>query len=218
MLFLAKIVSMIFKINFKLSLKNLFFWFLCEVQLNDRILKIKKGQNMINEKKSLKAIEDFESHYNYDASNMHEMLKENPKAYATFEAFMPMSGFVDKAPKDVIYVAKLTSIKNEDCGTCVQLNVDMAIEAGVDKEIIKEIIFNEGKGLAPELKFIYDFTLLVGNKKEISISMYEKLDKMYGRNVLIEIALAISASKVFPTIKRVLNYMTSCSKVQIKVK
>ncbi len=172
---------------------------------------------MINEKKSLEMIEGLESHYNYDASSMHEMLKENPKAFATFEAFMPMAAFVDKAPRDVIYVAKLTSIKNEDCGTCVQLNVDIAIEAGVDKQIIKEIIFNEGKGLAPNLKLIYDFTLLVGNKEDISISMYEKMDKLYSRAVLVEIALAIAATKVFPTTKRVLNYMKSCSKVQIKI-
>lgn len=172
---------------------------------------------MIDTKKSLEMLEGFQNHFGYDTSYMKEMLKENEEAYAMFEAFLPMASYVNKAPKDVIFIAKITSMKNEDCGSCLQLNVDMAIEAGVSKELIHEIIFNEGKNLSDELKTVYDFTLLVGNKKEVSKDLYEKMNKLYKKEVIVELALAISATKIFPTIKRVLDDLQSCSVIQIKV-
>ena len=131
---------------------------------------------MFDEKKSLEMLEGFQNHYNYDTSFMKEMLTSNPKAYETFEAFLPMASFKDKAPKDVIFVAKLATMKNEDCGQCLQLNVDMALENGVDKEIISEVVFNEGKNLPKDLKVIYDFTLAVVKNDNVEQSLYDKIN------------------------------------------
>lgn len=172
---------------------------------------------MFDEKQSLEMLEGFQAHYDYDTSYMKEMLQVNPKAFETFQNFLPMASFVEKTPKEVIYVVKLTSMKNEDCGQCLQLNVDMAIEAGVDKEIIKEVIFNEGKNLPKELKEVYDFTLAVGNNEEIDSNIYDKINKKYSRDIMTEIALAIASTKIFPTIKRVMNDFHSCSVIQLKV-
>lgn len=173
---------------------------------------------MLDEKKSFEMLEGFQAHYNYDTNYMKDMLKENPEAYETFEAFLPMASFVNEAPKDVIFVARLTSMKNEDCGACLQLNVDMALEAGVNKEIIQDIIFNEGNTLSAELKTVYDFTLCVGNKQDVDAKLYDEINKLYSKKVLVEIALAIAGTKVFPTVKRVLNDFQTCSNIQIKVK
>ncbi len=172
---------------------------------------------MFDEKKSLEMLEGFQSHYDYDTTYMKEMLKVNPKAYQTFEAFLPMASFKDKAPADVIFVAKITSMKNEDCGACLQLNVDMAVEAEVDKDIIKEVLFNEGKDLSDELKDMYDFTLAVGNKQSVDSNLYDRINKRYSQDIMTEIALAIASTKVFPTVKRVLNDFHSCSVIQLKV-
>ena len=172
---------------------------------------------MLDENKSLEMLEGFQAHYDYDTSYMKEMLKENPEAYATFEAFLPMANFVKNTPKEVLYVVKLTSMKNEDCGACLQLNVDMAVEAGVEKEIIKEVVFNEGKNLSSTLKEVYDFTLLVANNQSIDTILYDKITTTYSKDILVEISLAIASAKIFPTIKRVLNDFRSCSMIQIKV-
>ena len=172
---------------------------------------------MFDEKKSLEMLEGFQNHYNYDTTYMKEMLVSNPKAYEIFEAFLPMASFKDKAPTDVIFVAKLATMKNEDCGKCLQLNVDMALETGVDKEIIKEVVFNEGKNLSRDLKEIYDFTLAVANKEDIEANLYDKINKKYSKAILTEIALTIASTKVFPAVKRVLNDFHSCSVIQLKV-
>lgn len=172
---------------------------------------------MFDVQKSLEMIEGFKTHYNYDTSYMEEMLKASPASYEVFEGFLPMATFSNVTPVDVINVVRITAIKNEDCGTCVQLYVDLAIEAGLNKEIAIDIIFNKGESLSPELKLVYDFTLAVSNNETISANLLDRINQTYSREIMMEISLAIAATKVFPTIKRVLNYMQSCSIIHIKV-
>lgn len=172
---------------------------------------------MLDEKKSLEMLEGFQAHYDYNTTYMKDMLKANPNAFETFQNFLPMASFCEKTPKDVMYTVKLTTMKNEDCGECLQLNVNMALEAGVDKQIIKEIVFNEGKNLPQSLKDIYDFTLAVLNEQTIDENLYDKIYFKYSKDIITEIALATAAAKVFPTIKKVLDNFHSCSVIKLEV-
>lgn len=172
---------------------------------------------MFNKEKSLEMMESFKTHYNYNTSYMEEIINVSEESYEVFENFLPMASFANKAPVDVINVARITAIINEDCGTCAQLYVDLAVEAGLDKDIVKEIVYNQGENLSDELKTLYNFTLAVSNNETIDTNLYDKVNKLYSREVLTEISLAIAATKVFPTIKRVLNYVESCSLVPIKI-
>ena len=172
---------------------------------------------MFDEKKALETIAFFKAHYHYDTTYMEEMLSSSPKSYEVFENFLPMATFTNKAPLDAINVARITAIINEDCGTCAQLYVDLALEAGLDKEIVKEIVFNNGQNLPTQLKDLYNFTLCVSNSETIEEALYAKMNEYYSKEVLVEISLAIAATKVFPTIKRVLNLAQSCSLIKLKV-
>ena len=172
---------------------------------------------MFNKDKSLEMLEGFQNHYNYDTSYMKEMLKNAPEAYQTFEAFLPMANFVKEIPLDVLYVAKVTAMKNEDCAACLQLNVDMALEAGINKNIIKEIIYNDGRNLTSELKNIYDFSLIIVQNRNMDEALYDTIISKYSKSVIIELALALASAKIFPTIKRTLNEAESCKLIEIKI-
>jgi len=172
---------------------------------------------MFDEKKSLEMLEGFASHYDYDTSYMQNMLKEAPAAFETFEAFLPMASYSNKIEMDVLFVAKITAMQKEDCGACLQLTVDMAREAGVNKDLIKEVLFNEGKNLKEALKDVYAFTLAVVSKEEVDKNLYDKMKESYSKEIMVELALAIAATKIFPAVKRVLNNFESCSLIKIKV-
>ena len=172
---------------------------------------------MFDKEKALQTIEFYKTEFNYDTTYMEEILEVSPQSYEVFENFLPMAGFSNKAPLEAINVARITSIINEDCGLCAQLYVDFAIHAGTNKEILEEIVYNQGKNLPSDLKALYDFTLMVSNGEIINGETYTKMNELYGKEVLCEIALAIAATKVFPTIKRVLNHVKSCSLVKVKV-
>jgi len=172
---------------------------------------------MLNEKKSLEMIESFGTHYNYDTSYMKEMLRVAPEAYETFENFLPMASYSKNTPKDVLHVTKIAAMQFEDCAACLQLAVDIALEAGVDKEIIKDVLFNKAQGLSSELKYIYDFTLAVVQNIPVTDEMYTKIEYTYSPDIIVELSLAIASAKVFPAIKRTLNEAKSCSVVEVRI-
>ncbi|MEY4503748.1 MAG: hypothetical protein RL154_40 [Pseudomonadota bacterium] len=172
---------------------------------------------MFDKQKSLEMINFFKTHYNYDTTYMEDMLEASPESYAIFEGFLPMATFYNKAPLDAINVARITSIITQDCGTCAQLYVDLAIEAGMDKDLIKDIVFNKAQNLPQNLKDLYDFTVAISNNEAISSELYDKINTHFSKEVIVEISLAIAATKVFPTIKKALNLAQSCSIIKIKV-
>jgi len=172
---------------------------------------------MLDKEKSLEMLNGFSAHYNYDASYMKEMLHEAPAGFETFEAFLPMARFSKSAPLDVLFVAKIIVTKNEDCGSCLQLTIDMAVEAGVDKTVIEDVVFKEGKSLPSNLKLVYDFALAITQNRVVSDELYAQINEQYSKETMIELALAIASAKVFPTIKRTLNDAKSCSMITLKV-
>jgi len=172
---------------------------------------------MSNKQKSLEMIENFGTHYNYDTNYMKKMLEVAPGAYETFENFLPMASYSKDTPKNVLHVTKIAAMQFEDCAACLQLAVDIAIEAGVDKEIIKDVLFNKAQGLSDELKYVYDFTLAVAQNIPIDDEMYAKINRTYSESIIIELSLVIASTKVFPAIKRTLNEVKSCSVIEVKI-
>ena len=164
----------------------------------------------MNTEKALKYLDEFEDHYKYDCSYMREMLRVSPDGFQTFEGFMPMGSYRKSAPVDVLFVAKTTTMKTEDCGACTQLNIRMAIEAGVSKEILKSVM-NNGEGLSEELKDVYHFSKSVATNTPMPDGLYKKLESKYSKEVMVELGLAIASAKVYPTVKRALGYAGSCS-------
>lgn len=169
----------------------------------------------MSREKALEFIDQFEEHYKYDCDYMREMLKTSPDGFKAFEGFLPMGRYKKATPIDVIFVAKLAAMKSEDCGACTQLNIRMAIEAGVPKDILK-CVMNNGEGLSEELKDVYNFSVAVATNSVMPDGLYEKMESRYSREVIVELGLAIASTKVYPTIKRALGYAKSCALYEFK--
>jgi len=158
----------------------------------------------------MKWIDDFEAHYDYDCSYIREMAKSSPDGFKTFEGFLPMGSYSKTLSKNELWVAKISSMLTEDCGACVQLNIKMAIEAGVDISLIKTII-QAPENLEDDLQLIYEFAKSVSLGSETFTDLQAQVSKKYSSEQLTEMAIAISSVKIYPTIKRALGYFKSCS-------
>ena len=53
------------------------------------------------------------------------------KSFFVFTKIMPISNHRRKLPVEPYYVARLVATRDEDCGTCVQIEVNLAKEEGV---------------------------------------------------------------------------------------
>lgn len=164
----------------------------------------------------LSEIQHFESTYQYDTTYMKAMLAASPAAYEVFEHFLPMASFRQSANPEVYFTAKLTAFRMVDCGPCLQLAVRMAREGGLDAERIRKVL-DASTPLQPELERIRTFVraILVGETDPHALR--SEIEKAYGVETVVEIALVVAAAQVFPVVKRAMGHYQSCATVAIEV-
>lgn len=168
------------------------------------------------QQKQREAITQFETHFQYDGQFMHSMLTHAPQAYTTFENFLPMAHFRDQLPLAEYWLAKIAAMQVEDCGACLQLNVRMAQEQGVSGEWIRGALAG-GDSLPEPLAQVVQYARQVAAQTGVDGALAARIQATFSSGQLAELGLAVASAKVFPTIKRAMGMIQSCSLVQVDV-
>jgi alkylhydroperoxidase family enzyme len=113
------------------------------------------------------------------------------------------------------HVARVVATQEADCGTCVQAEVNLARQAGVSPAVLEAVIQHRVEELEPEIAHIYRFTRAVVAATGEEEALRPWLQAHYGDAGMVELALGIAASRVYPTTKRALGYATSCAHGEI---
>ncbi len=122
-----------------------------------------------------------------------------------------------KGPRHALHVASLVGSMAEDCGSCVQIGVNLARQAGLPREQIAAIVERRPDDLPEELAAVYRFAEAVTLNSEEQDAFREAVRRQYGDAGLVEICIAVAMHRVFPTLKRGLGYAKSCSLAPVKV-
>ena len=137
-------------------------------------------------------------------------------AFLKFALFTPLAGHRKKLPPDAYHLARVVAVQHEDCGTCVQIEVNLARKDGVAPELLRAALKGRLDELPPDLADVCRFARTVSEQGD-DVELRERLRARYGDEGLVELALGIAAARVFPTTKRALGYATSCSLVEVEV-
>ncbi|MCK7598094.1 hypothetical protein M0G74_12500 [Microbulbifer sp. CAU 1566] len=157
----------------------------------------------------------FGEHYRYDVGYLQEFLQVAPEGFEIFQGFQPLSTYRSKLPLDIYWVSRLAAMQVADCGECLQLSVRMALEAGVDKALVKSCI--EGGSRLPEnLKDIFDFATAVASYRVIDPQLDTRIDQQLDKAQRIELGICVATASVYPTIKRALGIAQRCSLMEIE--
>ncbi len=107
-------------------------------------------------------------------------------------------------------VAKLVATQFQDCGSCLQIEVALAVTAGVDEALVRAVVAGKPEQINdPVLRDIYHYihaTLLQQNHDEL----LQKLSKTLGAQALTDLAIAVAIVQFFPILKRVMGHAVSC--------
>lgn len=155
-------------------------------------------------------ISDFEQHYDYDAGWMHDLLNRSAAAFAQFDSARPMTVYHDQLPTEAHYTAAITVMQAEDCGPCLELNLKLALEAGVDRAILQTLL-HQPDSLPQPLSDIRRHTLSVLNGDPPDQETATRLEAHYGAAAFAELALCIVGVRIYPTLKRALLHENHCT-------
>lgn len=160
-------------------------------------------------------LDGFEAHYRYDVGYLRHLLETDEDAFRVFRDFLPMASFRGQAPVEVVSVAKLAAMQQNDCGACLQLTIRQAIEAGLAPETVRAVV-GGGEGLAPELAQVRDLVRSIAIDDTRTDALRESVRATFGEATLSAIAIVVAAAGVFPTVKRVLGSFESCELMEFE--
>jgi alkylhydroperoxidase family enzyme len=138
-------------------------------------------------------------------------------AFLKFVKIMPLAEYRRTLPAEPYHVARIVATRHEDCGPCVQMEVNLAKAAGLDPAVLRAVLGANPDALREDLSEAYRFAEAVVTRSGAEDHLREQIRRRYGEAGLIELALAIAVCRVFPSTKRALGYATSCSRVTVQV-
>ncbi len=135
-------------------------------------------------------------------------------AFFKFGLFMPLARHRKHLPPAPYHLARIAAALREDCGTCVQIEVNTALKAGVDRTLVRAVAEGRADDLPAELREVVRFAEAVAAADDDE-DRRETLRARYGEAAFVELALGIASARIFPTTKRALGYAEACSLVPI---
>jgi alkylhydroperoxidase family enzyme len=148
---------------------------------------------------------------------LRDIARLSSSALVKFGAFARLASHRKVAPSEAYHAARLIATQREDCGTCLQIEVNHALQNGVPAELIRSVLGGDLDRLSPSLADVYRFTEAVVERSEDMGVWVERMKEGFGEEGHMELALAIATCRVFPTLKRGLGHAVSCQRVEIRV-
>ena len=161
-------------------------------------------------------IQRFGSRYDYDVGYLEHLLDTSTGAFVKFNLINLVSGHARGLPAAPLFAASLRAAAAEDCGPCVQLVSNMALEAGISADTVGAILRADLPALPDDVAMVLRFTEQVLAHDPEADTLRDQIRQRWGEEALISIGFAISASRVYPTFKYAMGYGQACSRIQIE--
>jgi hypothetical protein len=158
-------------------------------------------------------IRGMEKRYSYDATYLHELADISTTGFRRYVRAQTAARWTANVPAGVWHCAGIAGALVEDCGPCVQIASDMAMEAGTPPETIEALLSGSPAPADAQLAFDYGRALL--NASETLDDLRDQVEKRWGKDGLVALSLASMYARNFPVLKRALGHAKACQKVRI---
>src|SRR4051812_1200560 len=162
-----------------------------------------------------KAIDKFERQWHYDASYMREMIEASPRAAWLFARVTALGQFRRDLPIDAWCAAGITAVRHEDCGPCTQLAVTMAERAGISPAVLRAVLADDPGAMPRDVALVWSFTRATLARDVAADEYRVTIVNRWGRRALVSLAFAITAARIYPTVKYALGHGKACMRVVV---
>lgn len=157
----------------------------------------------------------FETKWGYDASYLRELLATDPKAFWAFAKAAKLGEYRRDVPAEPYFAAKCIAIMHEDCGPCTQLGVGLALAAGCTQTVIGNVIAGDDIALPEDVRLAVEFARAVLAHSAAADPLRETIVQKWGKRGLASLALGITSTRLYPTLKYALGFGKACTRVTV---
>src|ERR1700685_733466 len=162
-----------------------------------------------------RTIDKFEREWNYDAGYMRDIIDVSPRAAWLFSRAVALGQFRRDVPLDPWFAAGMTAVRHEDCGPCSQLGVAMAERAGVSPAVLRAVLADNPDAMPADVALVWKFTRATLAHDAAADEYREAIVKRWGRLGLVSLAFAITAARIYPTVKYALGHGKACMRIVV---
>jgi hypothetical protein len=160
-------------------------------------------------------IDKFERTWSYDASYMRDVLDADPRAVLAFSKVTGISTYRKDVPLALYCATGLVGAMAEDCGPCTQLGIDMAQRAGVDPALLRAVVARGLRGLPEDVGLAVRFAETSLRHAPEADDLREEVLRRFGKRGLVSLAFAMTAARLYPTLKYAMGRGRACMRVTI---
>jgi hypothetical protein len=161
-------------------------------------------------------LDAFERSFDYDLSYARTILAADTRAFLAFSRLTGLARYRRDVPVDAYYAAKLVGTLAEDCGPCTQLVVAMALRDGVAPQTLAAVLGAKDEALPEEVLLPVKFARAALAHSEAAEPLRDQILKRFGERGLVSLAFALTAARIFPTLKYALGHGQSCHRVVVQ--
>lgn len=165
----------------------------------------------------LAAIRERESTIGVPLDYQRDMAASSPGSALKIQEIARLIRENQSVPEHVALMAALGATMAEDCGDCVQIYVNLALKAGIDKAIVKAALEHHLSELPTDLKLGFCFGRVVSENDPMLLEKGAALEARFGRKALVDLALVIALARFYPTVKRALGHSRTCAQAKVSV-
>lgn len=162
-----------------------------------------------------RVLRSFSQRYQYDTGYLEALLEDDPGAFFKYSLVNLPAAHRRGIPAAPWWAARIRAALWEDCGPCVQLVCNMALEADVEAVTVAAIAAMDLAALDQETALAVQFAEAVLAHDSAADTLREQVCRRWGRRGLVSLALAISLTRVYPSVKYALGHGHSCSLLSI---
>jgi alkylhydroperoxidase family enzyme len=162
-----------------------------------------------------RTISTFERQWNYDASYLREIAETSPRAAWLFLRAAGLGNYRRDVPLDAVVAAGITAVRSEDCGPCTQLATAMAERQGVRPEILRAILNDEVAAMSDDAALAWRFTKAILAHDAAADDYRAVIHERWGPRAVVTLAFAITAARIYPTVKYAMGHGKACMRVVV---
>lgn len=155
----------------------------------------------------------FGTRYAYDTRYMVDLVDTDQRGALklVFASFFTQHRF--GLPSAPYYAAKVVATRHADCGSCLRLAIDMAVEHGVSLASLRLILSDEDVAAPADLALAARYARAVLDNAADLPSIIDQCVGRWGRGGVAGLAAAVTSGQFYPIFKRGLGHGNACMPV-----
>ena len=144
-----------------------------------------------------------------------EMHRISPASTWAMLKLQRIGSFRKACPPAAAHAAHIAAALCEDCGPCVQIAVNLALEDGVPAETLRALIDRRLDDVDSGTADAFLFGEAVARGDAAADELREQLTARYGAKAIVDLAIGIAIARAWPAMKRAIGHAQFCQRVVI---